>query len=65
MIADARDDAPYVDYMLRDALAIAERNGSVIVAIHARTESYDALARFADRAQRDGADFVTLADLDS
>jgi polysaccharide deacetylase 2 family uncharacterized protein YibQ len=65
VIADARDDAPYVDYMLRDALAIAERNGSVIVAIHARTESYDALARFADRAQRDGADFVTLADLDS
>jgi len=63
VIADARDDAPYVDFMLRDALALAERNGSAIVAIHARTESFDALVRFADRAQRDGADLVSLADL--
>ena len=63
VIADARDDAPYVDFMLRDALAIAQRTGSAIVAIHARTASFDALARFADRAQRDGADLVTLADL--
>jgi len=65
VIADARDDAPYVDFMLRDALALAERNGSVIVAIHARTESFDALVRFADRAQRDGADLVPLTALDT
>lgn len=52
VIADARDDAAYVDFMLRDALAI-----------HARTVSYDAVARFADRAQRDGADIVALDDL--
>jgi polysaccharide deacetylase 2 family uncharacterized protein YibQ len=65
VIADARDDAPYVDFMLRDALALAERNGSAIVVIHARTQSFDALARFADQAQRDGADFVSLADLTS
>jgi polysaccharide deacetylase 2 family uncharacterized protein YibQ len=63
VIADARDDGPYVDFMLRDALALAERNGSAIVVIHARTASFDALARFADRAQRDGADFVPLTDL--
>jgi hypothetical protein len=63
VIADARDDGPYVDFMLRDALAIAERRGSAIVAVHARTTSYDALARFADRAQRDGADIVPLDDL--
>jgi len=64
VIADARDDAPYVDFMLRDALALAERNGAVIIAIHARTESYNALVRFADRAQRDGADLVPLADIE-
>ncbi len=63
VIADARDDAPYVDFMLRDALAMAQRTGSAIVAIHARTLSFDALARFADRAQRDGADFVPLSAL--
>jgi polysaccharide deacetylase 2 family uncharacterized protein YibQ len=63
VIADARDDAPYVDYMLRDALALAERNGTAIIVIHARIQSFDALARFADQAQRDGADFVSLADL--
>jgi polysaccharide deacetylase 2 family uncharacterized protein YibQ len=64
VIADARDDAAYVDFMLRDALAIAQRTGSAIVAVHARTMSLDALARFADRAQRDGADIVALTDLD-
>jgi hypothetical protein len=64
VIADARDDAPYVDFMLRDALAIAQRTGSAIVAVHARTMSFDALSRFADRAQRDGADIVSLADLE-
>jgi hypothetical protein len=65
VIADARDDAKYVDFMLRDALALAERNGRAIVVIHARTASFDALARFADRAQRDGADLVALSDLTS
>jgi polysaccharide deacetylase 2 family uncharacterized protein YibQ len=64
VIADARDDAPYVDFMLRDALALAERDGAAIVAIHARTESFNALVRFADRAQRDGADLVPLADIE-
>jgi hypothetical protein len=33
--------------------------------VHARTETLDALARFADRADRDGADLVSLADLGS
>ncbi len=65
VIADARDDAKYVDFMLRDALALAQRQGRAIVVIHARTESFDALARFADRAERDGADLVTLSDLTS
>ena len=63
VIADARDDAPYVDFMFRDALAIAERTGSAIVAVHARTMTYDALTHFADRALRDGADIVPLTDL--
>ena len=64
VIADARDDGAYVDFMLRDALAIAQRTGTAIVAVHARTQSFDAIARFADRAQRDGADIVALTDLD-
>lgn len=64
VIADARDDGTYVDFMLRDALAIAQHTGTAIVAVHARTQSFDAVARFADRAQRDGADIVALTDLD-
>jgi hypothetical protein len=64
VIADARDDGAYVDFMLRDALAIAQRTGTAIVAVHARTQSFDAVARFADRASRDGADIVALTDLD-
>jgi len=64
VIADARDDGAYIDFMLRDALAIAQRTGTAIVAVHARTQSFDAIARFADRAQRDGADIVALSDLD-
>jgi hypothetical protein len=64
VIADARDESSYVDFMLRDALAIAQRTGSAIVAVHARTSSFDAVTRFADRAQRDGADIVALGDLD-
>lgn len=63
VIADARDDAPYVDFMLRDALAIAERHGSAIVVVHARAETLAALGRFADRARRDGADLVAITDL--
>ncbi|MGA2393973.1 MAG: divergent polysaccharide deacetylase family protein [Candidatus Lustribacter sp.] len=64
VIADARDDGAYIDFMLRDALAIAQRTGTAVVAVHARTQSFDAIARFADRAQRDGADIVALTDLD-
>ena len=64
VIADARDDATYVDFMLRNALAIAQKTGTAIVAVHARTASFDALSRFADRARRDGADIVALTDLD-
>lgn len=63
VIADARDDRAYVEFMFRDALAIAQKTGTAIVAVHARTMTYDALSRFADRAERDGADIVALSDL--
>ena len=63
VIADARDDARYVDFMLRDALAIAQRHGSVIIVVHARAETLTALEHFADRAQRDGADLVPISSL--
>jgi Divergent polysaccharide deacetylase len=63
VIADARDDGAYVDFMLRDALAIAQRTGTAIVTVHARAQSFDAISRFADRANRDGADIVALTDL--
>jgi polysaccharide deacetylase 2 family uncharacterized protein YibQ len=65
VIADARDDRAYVEFMFRDVLAIAQKTGTAIVAIHARNMTYDALSRFADRAQRDGADIVALTDLGS
>ena len=63
VIADARDDGAYVDFMLRDALAIAQKTGSAIVAVHARMQTFNAVERFADRAQRDGADLVALTDI--
>jgi polysaccharide deacetylase 2 family uncharacterized protein YibQ len=63
VIADARDDSAYVDFMFRDALGIAQRRGVAIVAVHARSESLNALMRFADQAERDGADLVALSDL--
>jgi polysaccharide deacetylase 2 family uncharacterized protein YibQ len=63
VIADARDDEAYVDFMLRDALAIAQKTGRAIVVVHARAVTYNALERFADRAQRDGADLVALTDI--
>lgn len=63
VIADARDDAHYVDFMLRDALAIAQRHGSAIVIVHARAETLAAVEHFADRAHRDGADLVPLTEL--
>jgi polysaccharide deacetylase 2 family uncharacterized protein YibQ len=50
--------------MLRNALALAQHTGTAIVAVHARTMTFDAVARFADRANRDGADIVALSDLD-
>ena len=62
--AVARDDTGYVNFMLRDALAIAERTGSAIVVVHARKLTFNAVSRFADRARRDGADIVALTDLD-
>ncbi len=63
VIADARDEKAYVDFMLRDALAIAQRHGSAIVLVHARPQTFDALKRFADRVQRDGADIVPITAL--
>jgi polysaccharide deacetylase 2 family uncharacterized protein YibQ len=64
VIADARDDTTYVDFMLRDALALAQKTGTAIVAVHARTQTFTALSHFADRASRDGADIVPLNQLD-
>ncbi|HTJ26908.1 MAG TPA: divergent polysaccharide deacetylase family protein [Candidatus Limnocylindria bacterium] len=59
--ADARENAPYVDFLLGQALAIAQRTGVAIVAVHARPSSLRALERFAARARRDGARLVSLA----
>lgn len=63
VIADARDDGRYIDFMLRDAMAIAQRHGSAIVLVHARPGTLAALERFAVRANRDGVDLVSLAQL--
>ena len=57
------DSTSYVDFMLRDALGIAQRHGSAIVLVHARQQTFDALRRFADRARRDGADIVPITAL--
>jgi hypothetical protein len=59
--ADARENPPYVDFLLGQALAIAQRTGVAIVAVHARPGSLRALERFAVRARHDGARLVSLA----
>lgn len=61
--ADARDVPAYVDFLLGQALAIAQRTGVVVVAVHARPGSLQALERFAARARRDGAELVSLASI--
>jgi Divergent polysaccharide deacetylase len=61
--ADAREDGPYVDFLLMQSLAIAQRTGVVTVALHARPVSREAFERFALRAQRSGVDLVGLGAL--
>jgi polysaccharide deacetylase 2 family uncharacterized protein YibQ len=61
--ADAREDGPYVDFLLMQSLAIAQRTGVATVALHARPASREAFERFAARAQRDGVDLVGLGAL--
>jgi polysaccharide deacetylase 2 family uncharacterized protein YibQ len=61
--ADAREEGPYVDFLLMQSLAIAERTGVATVALHARPASREAFERFALRAQRDGVDLVGLGAL--
>jgi hypothetical protein len=61
--ADAREDGPYVDFLLMQSLAIAQRTGVAAVALHARPASREAFERFALRAQRDGVDLVSLGGL--
>lgn len=63
VLADGRDDPSYVDFMLRDALQIAHRTGIAVIAVHARPQTFVALQRFAERAERDGADLVTISAL--
>jgi hypothetical protein len=58
VVADARDEPGYVEFLLGQALAIARRTGVAAVALHARPSSRAALERFAERAERDGADLV-------
>lgn len=62
--ADARDTPAYVDFLLGQALAIAQRTGVVVVVVHARPASLLALERFAARAKRDGAELVSVAGID-
>ncbi len=60
---DARSEDAYVDFLLTQALAIAQRGGVATVAVHARERSRAALERFVTRARRDGAEMVDLTAL--
>jgi Divergent polysaccharide deacetylase len=62
--ADARDTPAYVDFLLGQALAIAQRTGVAVVVVHARPASLSALERFAARVKRNGAELVSLAGID-
>mgnify|MGYP001376062204 CR=1 FL=1 len=61
--ADARENGPYVDFLLAQSLLIAQRTGVATVALHARPASREAFERFARRAQRDGVDLVEIGSL--
>lgn len=63
VIADARADEPYVDFLLTAALAIARRTGHAAVIVHARAASRRAVERFAGRIRPDDARLVDLATL--
>jgi len=63
VVADARDESAYVDFLFAQALAIARRTGVATVAVHARPGSLRALERFAARADRDDVAIVAPADL--
>ena len=60
IIADAHDQPGYVAFLLSQAIAVADRTGVAIVAVHARDSSRRALERFAARATRDGVKLVDV-----
>jgi hypothetical protein len=65
VLADARSNRRYVDYMLADALAIAQRHGRAILVVHGRSETFEAVGRFSERARRAGADIVPITSIES
>jgi polysaccharide deacetylase 2 family uncharacterized protein YibQ len=60
VILDGRDGGTLLDALFGAALARAQRTGVAIVLLHARPHSLDAAERFAQRAERDGAELVPL-----
>lgn len=63
VLADARTEEAYVDFLFAQGLAVARRTGAATIAVHARDASRRALERFAARAGRDGVDLVELLTL--
>ncbi|GAC1594709.1 MAG: hypothetical protein NVS3B28_25550 [Candidatus Velthaea sp.] len=63
VIVDGRDGTAYLDSMLGSALAIAQRTGVAVVALHARSRTFAAVERFALRARRDGVDIVPIDEI--
>ena len=60
VIADTRDERAYTAFMLQTAVGISRRSGVAVVAIHAKSRTYEELVRFAKTASRDDVQFVAL-----
>jgi hypothetical protein len=60
VLADAADVPAYDDFLFDQAISIARRRGTAVVAVHARPSSRSPLERFAAHALRDDIDIVPL-----
>lgn len=60
VLADAADAPAYDDFLFDQAITIARRRGTAVIAVHARPSSRVPLERFAAHAMRDDIDIVPL-----
>ena len=63
VVIDARDEQPYIAYMIREAGRLARRTGVAIAVGHAYPETYEALRRTLPALAAEGIDVVPVGEL--